>query len=759
MKKPNGGMIAIGLTTILLFLYYGYYILHGDHIAFSMWGDGYKNYYTLVYYLRYDDYAHFTGMNYPFGENIVFTDNQPAFAWLLKLSSLIFPSITNHIHGFITWTIFAGIIITAFIVYHILLEFEVGEIHAALFATFIALLSPQIQRLHAHFSLSHTYFIPLLLYLTVRFFKTAGSLKFFILITLTITFFAFVHVYYLAIAGLFILLLAFFVLIFRLRQSENSWQVPILLTLSAVIPFVIFKLFMFFTDSIADRPKSPWGFIESRSTLADIFTHPYSFTGEVAGKYFTSIHNDYHFEGMGYIGFVCVISLFGFLVTSLVFCFKKQLYINKFFPFNYFVPAAFTVLLFAMAFPFCIPSFEKFYNLLPVAVKQFRAAGRFNWIFYYTATIFSAVLIYNCFVFIASRNKFWGYLLFTTVCTFWFVDVNMISNRYRKVLNENHENVNESAEKRALIDALKTVGKSTNSYQAIFPLPLFLNGSERLLFESGINYDAMKTSLYSGLPIAGGMMSRTSQQQTFQIARLLSDDIMQKDILDVYKSNKPLLMLYNDHELKPQERKILERATYLFRVNNMNFYELPLSAFANSSASIKRSFTRNKDKYFNHGQYISSDSISRTVFLRFENEPQHYTEFGRASFNTEIKNGEMYYSGIPNGIDNEEYEISLWVYADDRRAAFPIVYVSQNDEWGNELEHYELDAKRNSDIFGKWIRVQTSLKLRNRKNRIRVSCWGAYASFDELMIRAKNESVISDYKNDSTFMFNNFPIR
>ena len=32
-------------------------------------GDGLKNYYTLDYYVKHDDGWHFTGMNYPYGEN------------------------------------------------------------------------------------------------------------------------------------------------------------------------------------------------------------------------------------------------------------------------------------------------------------------------------------------------------------------------------------------------------------------------------------------------------------------------------------------------------------------------------------------------------------------------------------------------------------------------------------------------------------------------------------------------------------------
>ena len=47
-------------------------------------GDGLKNYYTLDYYVKHDDGWHFTGMNYPYGENIIYTDNQPILALTLR---------------------------------------------------------------------------------------------------------------------------------------------------------------------------------------------------------------------------------------------------------------------------------------------------------------------------------------------------------------------------------------------------------------------------------------------------------------------------------------------------------------------------------------------------------------------------------------------------------------------------------------------------------------------------------------------------
>jgi len=52
-------------------------------------GDGMKNYFTYLNHVKNDTtFMTFEGMNYPFGENIIFTDNQPLVANLTNLVSV-----------------------------------------------------------------------------------------------------------------------------------------------------------------------------------------------------------------------------------------------------------------------------------------------------------------------------------------------------------------------------------------------------------------------------------------------------------------------------------------------------------------------------------------------------------------------------------------------------------------------------------------------------------------------------------------------
>src|SRR5689334_14984678 len=62
-------------------------------------GDGEKNYFTLAWYVLHDKGWHFSGMNYPYGENIIYTDNQPILAMLLRWVHHHIIPLDRHIIG------------------------------------------------------------------------------------------------------------------------------------------------------------------------------------------------------------------------------------------------------------------------------------------------------------------------------------------------------------------------------------------------------------------------------------------------------------------------------------------------------------------------------------------------------------------------------------------------------------------------------------------------------------------------------------
>lgn len=67
-------ILACGITSY----FYGKMLLHPNEYVFKSTGDGLKNYYTYAYHIKHDTSAtEVEAMNYPYGENFLYTDNHP----------------------------------------------------------------------------------------------------------------------------------------------------------------------------------------------------------------------------------------------------------------------------------------------------------------------------------------------------------------------------------------------------------------------------------------------------------------------------------------------------------------------------------------------------------------------------------------------------------------------------------------------------------------------------------------------------------
>ena len=741
----------------ILFFYYTPVITDADHLAFGAGGDGYKNYYTLAYFLKYDSGSHFSGMNYPYGENVIFTDNQPAVAWILKCFVHLFPSLVNHIHAYIIWAFFISILLSAFVIYNILIDLQVGSIAAIIFATCIAMMAPQLPRLNAHFSLGYSCYIPLLLWLLIRYFITGGRIIYAALLCILITFFTFIHIYFLAMSICFIIPVVFIFWVVNFNEKRTYfWFIPTLF-ISVLLPFLVLKVYLLLSDPITDRPQNPWGYTEYYSTWSDIFLHPYSFTGQVMAQLMPS-RLLFHNEGTGYIGVVTIV----ILILAVIIFFAnlrsaKKLLIDLY-PLNYFILPAIAVLLFAMAIPFGLPSFKGLYNSLPMAIKQLRAPGRFNWIFYYVATITACVIAYRIFLNLENRRKFLGYIFLLPLFSVWLIEVNMLAVRYEGEFRGNASRLDENADANRFFLHLRDAGKSASQFQAIMTFPFFLNGSEKLYLESGSAFEAMETSLFTGLPIAHGTMSRTSLSQTLKISNLITCELIHKSVIADYKSAKPLLLVAVGETFSPSEKMLIDKAKLLFHCDSKGYYELPLSAFHDTIARAKEYILSKQALFSKHEGYESNDSTPNVVLKRFEDEPKPYAVFGKGALYNRKDNVILFGGILPNGKDSTRYEISTWLYADSRVASFPDIYYSQSGADGREIESDIVHGSHATANYNNWLRVDLVFTLYHAKNTIWITGHGAFATFDEFMIRPIDEDVIIDLDKNSFYSLNNYPL-
>ncbi|MBK8502329.1 MAG: hypothetical protein IPL46_09020 [Saprospiraceae bacterium] len=144
MIKPLwlGIGILVSLTILLLWPGFGQVIQHPNGFLFANSGDGLKNYFNLGYYLKYDNGLRFSGVNYPYGENLLYTDTHPFYALLLNVIDNHLISIAANSVAIINLSILLGFVFGAVVIYLILIHYRLPVWYAILASLGIIFLSP-----------------------------------------------------------------------------------------------------------------------------------------------------------------------------------------------------------------------------------------------------------------------------------------------------------------------------------------------------------------------------------------------------------------------------------------------------------------------------------------------------------------------------------------------------------------------------------------------------------------------------------------
>ena len=140
-------------------------------------GDGSKNYYTFLYHIQHDSsLLTFEGMNYPFGEHIVFTDNQPLLATVIKLLAQQFPVLKCYLIPIHNMALLLGWLLGAWGLFLSFRRLDISWYWAIMTTMALFLLQPQNDRMNGHFALAYP-LIPWLFYGWIRYWQGARPLK------------------------------------------------------------------------------------------------------------------------------------------------------------------------------------------------------------------------------------------------------------------------------------------------------------------------------------------------------------------------------------------------------------------------------------------------------------------------------------------------------------------------------------------------------------------------------------------------------
>ncbi len=744
-----------------------------SHIVTEPWrilpdigGDGSKNNFTYLYHSMFGSESHrsywFEGMNYPYGEHIVYTDGIP----LLSVILAHFKQVSSETAlTLLWWLLGTGYVLAMVYVYKILGYFKVAPVFAIVFAALIVVCSPQLFCLNGHYALAFNCVAPMLFYWTIRYHERA-QLKYCCYIFILGSLMAFIHPYYLALMLVWTMSYAAGYMLLVKGSFAAKLKAAISPLIFAGFVFVLVAIVMKATDPIKDRPVSPYFERGMYTQLSHIFSSNWSPVWQLAIAMKIVPRASMGGEGFTYLGVVAatviVISLAIFLWRTLR---KKEAGFEAetggFAPIWLFM--AFTVLALSMGIPF-IWKMEWLFDYFSV-LKQFRTLGRFSWIFYNVITIYSVVVLYAWYSrFIKTHKPGYGHALLTLCIGLWAYEASGCTEFSRQLSRNAKYNYGfifcKFDDTKGWEPFLKENKADKNNFQGLLLLPFFHIGTEKLwVGDPGwLITIGTQASLQLQLPMVDVMLSRSSWSAAEKQVRLMGGPFADKPILRDTKSNKPFLLL-----------DIGTNAT-----NADQHYLLTASDFIGTNMGVKV-YALYPDRILANDKRMA-DSVSKLLVglppadTCIGEKGSLYIEHFDATANTNhlfgkgaaapVKeiNSTFLTISIKPGSDSTLYEFSCWFLLGDKDPRSPYFTLEQLDKSGKVIASCDALTKMATDNDGMWYRAGCYFYLRQGCEQLKCVLVNdpspSYKMMDELLLRPAASMVISK-GGDGNVMVNN----
>ncbi|MEO8146756.1 MAG: hypothetical protein ABI723_03910 [Bacteroidia bacterium] len=772
-KKPLLSLAVLtGLSFLFLFSFYGENLKHPNKYLFTDSGDGLKAFYVFDYHVFNDTSGTNTqAVNYPYGEVHVFSDGQTAIANSFRLIDPVFPKLKNYSIAFLNALMLFSYLFCFILIFLILNKLSVPDNLSIAGALAIGILSPQVFRFLGHPSLSYCFMIPLTWYLQILFFEKENKWFYTTLIMLLLLVSPFIHGYYILIGGLFIFL-NWLIKILQLHNMKFFKATLPHIIVQFIIPVMFFQLYMKIFDHHSGRSTDPYGLLVFNANFSTVFVpnHP---PFDKVFQYFHPFQYQ-NWEGWAYIGlpmlFIVAFSVFKIirylLRKNLRLIFKPAL------PeiLQSAVWASVLILLYSFAYPF---KWHAMFLLdLISALKQFRALGRFAWVFYYIFSVYGVFVLYLVSRVLKQKNlKVTAYsiqILFFTVLLFegfaYHKEVGPLvckaTNQFNKdLLYENYSK------------ALKAI--DTKKYQAILPLPYYHIGSEaqtRVVPDS-----TMKSSMYfafhSKLPLIASSSARCSMTESRKLVQLLAPSFIKKEAMQDFKDKRPFLITYAKDPLDDDEWRLLYKAKKIYGNENLELFELNYDdLFANTSDAELKQFDLIKDSLYTNEGYLSD---KKDVFI-------YHDDFEAIKSDTALQSKGALKGSLKDYIfilprkalpldEGKEYVASFWIY---NRGSYPntgMTVIEECNPDGSGIDWRQMyDNARCANIDGDWSLIELKFTLKKKGDLISIFTKGddsvdKTVYRDNLLIRPADVNVYKSIETENgktkVLFKNNFVIR
>ena len=541
--------------------------LHPFHQAFCNVGDGLKNTFTLISYVKEpitsDGILKFNSFCYPFGEYVYYTDNTPLF-------SIPFRWFCLHIYDASAYTL---IVFNMFVIGNILLcgllLFRIFRqlLDEYLFSYIMAIILPwtnvQVLRIwHGHYSLSFSSLVLLAIWLLMLWhkyryeFKKQVGVGIAMIILSILSFLA--HGYYLAIITLFIAAMLFFYGL--LNRKEKYGKLTLLASFIYPLLAVGFTmLLLFVTDKyLAGRRDIANGYdnLYQKTRFFALYSH-YNFQ-----KIFFPIYYDVDTTDPDRAAYLGNVGLYAVFIIAIIMLVNKRFRSNivqvqkGFFkdPLKASILLGSLVMLsislgevYTTADAYDEHGF-RFINILnpffyihfyTKRVEQFRCLERFLWPFFFAFYIWIMYTIVTLYKQGGKRLKIW--IVIGVLCLGGAELDDFVVALQHKTEHDNYlskDNIPNAAPGHL----------NPRNYQAILPIPYYFVGSEDYDITVDDDNDwgtfTFELQLNTGLPLMSCKMSRTPVPVNKMLIEFVAYDSLSKE-LKTKLNHKPILVAVN----------------------------------------------------------------------------------------------------------------------------------------------------------------------------------------------------------------------
>lgn len=752
-------IIAASVTTLTLYKL----VSTPDRLLLELGGDSLKNYFSFVRHATEGNGFAFSGMNYPYGENIIYADGQPLFSIALQAFNVT----ENQALAVIHWAIVIGFFLCIIYCYKILRYYDVHPVFAIIGSCLVTVMSPQLIRVFGHFGLSYMCAIPMLFYWSIKY-HDQKRLKYALFIFIEGTIFSLLHPYWAAIFFIWVSFYSLSCLLLFKGAIIQRFKHILPMVLSAGMIVVIVKLLIFFTDGMDDRTTYPYGMFSDCTTYISLLTSNMS---PIWTKLFGSAYAGSITEGVGYIGIVGELALLVAGVLAIVKLTKK----------GYAADAAnnitqrpfgkvwLALAFFAVVFAHGAPLIWMKWSIDYISIfRQFRTLGRFVWLYYYIGALFTVVYIYRAYLHYKTKGKHiisYGILIMPMLI--WAYEANSYiryAHDHQSAGCYNYDFVfNEVKCVPDWNQFLAAHNRKATDFQAIIALPYFHIGSEKLWIygdDAWIISLAFQTAFQTHLPLFNVHMSRTSWSQTFEQVRILAGPYGDMTIMNKLPDSKPILLIaLKDHKLNEDEQLLIQSADSIGVYEERNVYALYPDRLTQNSRQAKDNAMVVAAQMYAADTCIGADAGSY-IIDHFDSYNSNLSLIGKGAITDTpfVKN----YKLQPNDSDMV-YEMSIWAKVNDVDYRSPYFSITYFDASGNKLgDDYVFSNKATDNAPGMWLRAGKYIKVPAHTSSLSVEYDQGkdgrdYIAMDELQLRPVNSLIVSKFRSDDriTIVANN----